>query len=532
MKHQTVASLICGLCLGVSCAAQVPLPKAAAGKPKPLDAADQNNPTQEAVDECHKKAQFTAAYFYCDSIANYLVPVNTKKQQDEAVHLIRPASRPSALAQAIARRDVLLQAESDLQLEGQRLDKQMGAPPSATSSTNLVSKPGVPQLLSVAVESGALTKTQSSNTITLQGNLDQLGRVLIGKDGGVLYTSGGTPVLKNISLSSTLTLDAASTSNIPTSGSATSSAIEPTTASIPSTATKLGSISARYQFVNKYDPKSAAFQTAYKAAIFQKLANSTPESGALVDLFASVSGCDGYSPLFSMDDTIKKFNECFDRIVDDVETSKKITEQQLAGLAFTVNAVNAGNAQAYRDAIAKAAGTPFTLEYVYNKPPNQPDTHDFRSVLAMSLGDGILSANVAGSVYGTLRPSDATYGRFKDVQIATEFDRNFTGSSTSPSWSLAGYGQWQGSASVITLTAASIPSGITLPAGAQSFVTGTKGWLAVVQGKVIFKVAGAQIPVSAKWSSKTDLLDKSSLGGQFGVSYDLSQLKQLFGLGS
>jgi len=45
-------------------------------------------------------------------------------------------------------------------------------------------------------------------------------------------------------------------------------------------------------------------------------------------------------------------------------------------------------------------------------------------------------------------------------------------------------------------------------------------------------VGSAAIPLAGKWSNKTDLLDKSKLGAQFGVSYDFSQLKELIGQGS
>jgi hypothetical protein len=255
------------------------------------------------------------------------------------------------------------------------------------------------------------------------------------------------------------------------------------------------------------------------------------QANDLGEVFAEVTSCTVSSTSSAVSDMIMSFNACFERFLAEGESRNSLKLEDIAKKAYAVEAVNAANLQTYRNAMVTAAGVPFTFEYVYNRPANQPDTHDFRGVLAYTVGAGIFNANVAGSIYGSQRPANATYGRLRDVQFAAEFDRAFTASSSSPSWSLAGYGQWQSSPSVITLTATSVPSGITLPANAQSFITGTQGWLAVVQGKITFKIGGVQIPASAKWSNKTDLLDKSSFGGEFGISYDLSQLNKVFGRG-
>jgi hypothetical protein len=137
------------------------------------------------------------------------------------------------------------------------------------------------------------------------------------------------------------------------------------------------------------------------------------------------------------------------------------------------------------------------------------------------------------TLYGS-RPAGASYGALKSAQFSGELDVPIgSNSSSAPVFSLAGYGQYQGSPSVLNITASSVPNGVTLPANAQVFLSGTQGWLGVIQGKVTLRVGNAQIPLAAKWSNKTDLLDtKSKLGAQFGVSYDFSQLKQLVGLGS
>ncbi len=105
-------------------------------------------------------------------------------------------------------------------------------------------------------------------------------------------------------------------------------------------------------------------------------------------------------------------------------------------------------------------------------------------------------------------------------------------SSTAPVIGLAGYGQYQSKPTVLNITSSNVPPGVTLPANSQAFLSGTQGWLGVFQVKTTVRVGTAQIPIAVKWSNKPDLLGKSKLGAQFGLSYDLSQLKQLIGMGS
>ena len=225
-----------------------------------------------------------------------------------------------------------------------------------------------------------------------------------------------------------------------------------------------------------------------------------------------------------------KFNGCFESAIKSVDTNGSQVETDLS--SFT-QAEQAEIADFQKSLKNQLSGWEWS-QYVYNKPVGQPDTHDFRFTANGDLSKDAGSTwtlNAAASLYGSI-PSGAQYGRLKDAQISGEFDRALGSKTTSPSFSLAGYGQYQSKPSVLDITASSVPSGVTLPANAQVFLSGTQGWLGVVQAKVTLHVGTAQIPVAAKWSNKTDLLDKSKLGAQFGVSYDFSQLKQLIGLGS
>ena len=56
------------------------------------------------------------------------------------------------------------------QYEEERADKQVGATSSAPGTTTLVSKGTVPKILGLAVENGAIARSQSGTTVTFRGN--------------------------------------------------------------------------------------------------------------------------------------------------------------------------------------------------------------------------------------------------------------------------------------------------------------------------------------------------------------------------
>jgi hypothetical protein len=140
------------------------------------------------------------------------------------------------------------------------------------------------------------------------------------------------------------------------------------------------------------------------------------------------------------------------------------------------------------------------------------------------------TGNFAAEIYSTL-PSGATYGRVKDVQLSTELDKPFGGTIATPrgTLSVAGYGQYQYDPTVLNISAGNLAPGtnITLPSSAQ-VLTGTAGWLGVVQGKLVANLSnGLTLPIAFKWSNKTDLIQANDVRGQIGLSYDLSALSKL-----
>lgn len=180
-------------------------------------------------------------------------------------------------------------------------------------------------------------------------------------------------------------------------------------------------------------------------------------------------------------------------------------------------------------------GTFLTLDYSYNRPLLQPQTHDLKLIFAYNFGTaGMLTFNGAASFYAGTLPAGAKYGRLHDGQVSGQYDRTLSGKSSplQTQLSLAGYWQYQPNPSVLNIPAGTVVPGTTipLPNGTQEFV-GTAGSLWVTQAKITIKSAGGiNIPIAVSWSNKTDLLQSSRVGAQVGISYSFSSLGSLFGI--
>jgi len=192
--------------------------------------------------------------------------------------------------------------------------------------------------------------------------------------------------------------------------------------------------------------------------------------------------------------------------------------------------------KAWFDALDQAAGTLLTLEYNYNRPLNQPFTHNLKLILGYDFGiRGTLTFNGAVSLYDSVPPA-AKFGRVHYGQVSTQYDRTLSGKdrSVQTQLSLAGYWQYQPEPSVLNIAAGTLVPGtdIPLPNGTQEFV-GTAGSLWVTQAKLTIKASqGISVPIGISWSNKTDLLQGSRVGAQFGLSYNFSSLASLFTGGS
>ncbi len=422
-----------------------------------------------------------------------------------------------------------------------RVDKQIGSTASSSGTTDLVSRPSTPELFGLGVQLGAFTQTVSGNVVTFRGNADGIIRGVAGEPVSCIGCTG-TRGLKNLAFAVSFDLSRQGTQQASTSGSATStSATVPPTILLPKNTRQLSSFNARYDIYNPKDTRSAAFQKAW-AKWFSDHQEDLRTAGA--ELLTAVSGL--LDPLVNdtkFADLRAEFTIKLDRAsATDVEplfaeyTSKALAlarsdvpnfDQKL----LSVRAAYAKYAQTYDDAFKELRGKPqFSAEYTFDRPVNQPETHNARLIFGFNPfnGAGLFSANAAATLYGGRIPTGARYGRLRDFQLAAQFDRPLGNINTHPAvFTLAGYVQYQFDPSVIKVQPGMLVPGTTimLPQDAQVLL-GKKGILAILQAKVTLKLkdSGVRIPIGVSWSNRTDLLSGNDVRGHIGITYDLDAL--------
>jgi len=499
---------------------------------------------------------------FCGDLTNFLNDVKTGKvltiadAKDDLDKL--DASNGKSTTNIIDATAASLALSAALQTADQsRLDKQLSSASSASGTTSLISKAGSADLLSFALDTGALTQSVNGATSTLSTNADQVFRLITGHNPDCKLTlvagCGSLArfekyILNETNIVATFALAQQSSTTTATSGQASGTApTQVSSAAIPTGAGRLSSISARYEFRNKFDPRSTKFQTAL-TSVLQTKTNVDAVDAVAKNIFTNVS-------------MLNEAMKASAPPLDNATRSKLLQAAQhdstgtalvnafegyfgvaVAALAKDQNFNNAvGLVTQYRtvyenlwqNAINQAAGALFTASYTYNKPLNQPYTHDITLIFAHDFQDqGMLTFNGAVSIYDGALPSGAKYGRIHDGQISGEYDRTLTGKSgsTQTQLSVAGYWQYQPDPSVLNIPAGTVAPGTTIPIpnGTQEFV-GTAGSLWVTQAKITIKASkGINIPLAVSWSNKTDLLQGSKVGAQFGISYDFSSLTGLF----
>lgn len=430
--------------------------------------------------------------------------------------------------------------------EQSRIDKQTGSTATSSGTTDLVSRPSTSELLSLAVQVGALTQTISGNTATLQGNADGVYKALF-KAPVVCFNCTGTPILKNINFSASFDLSQQTSKTVTTSGPANPSTPPVGTIQLPQSSRQLSSFTARYDIYNPLDPRSKQFKTTWVTAYKNHQADFLTAAKALLNsmqtVLAKLPANEQYKSLQTQylprikqaatDQNATALAQIFEEFFNEVVKIARAQDPDFdKNISLAVVAL-AQYSQLNYQAVQEARGKPqFTFEYTYNRPPNQPDTHAFRLIIGLNPahGAGLFSLNAAGTVYGGTIPTGAAYGRIRDFQISGQFDRILGDDiNHKATLSLAGYVQYQFDPSVLNISSGNLAPGtnIVLPGNAQVLL-GTKGTLGIVQGKVTFNLkSGLNIPVGISWANKTDLLNATDVRGNVGITYDFDSITQL-----
>jgi hypothetical protein len=511
--------------------------------------------TPAPADFCRKDPR-TEIRSFCPWLSELVAGTVSKKSQSDmqgTLNRLNPAN-PASLSTTIAAIQDQLAATSAtsslLQAANQlRTDQQLGSGNSAPGTTSLVTKAGSATLMGLAVDTGVLTRSVNGATATLSANADALYRTIVGSHSDCVINCKENGfeahVLNPINVFGSFALAQSSTTSTPTSGQASGTATANVpAAAIPTGAGKLTALTAKYQIVNKYDPRSADFQSNWDkqipslapSAIATANAEQAVQAILLKDsAFTKMANNPDDDNLYKAAASDPSGKTLITRFENDWVAAVS-TALKDPGLPAAVSAM-VQDQQAFRNAwhnaIANAAGVMLSVQYTFNKPLNQPYTHDFTVIYGYNFGQyGSLTFNGAASLYDGALPAGAKYGRLHYGQASGEYDRNLTApqSSFQAQLSLAGYWQYQPEPSVLNIAAGTVAPGtnIPLPNGTQEFV-GTAGSLWVVQGGLTIKgPGGVNIPLGVSWSNKTDLLQGNKIGAQIGLSYSFSSLAGIF----
>jgi hypothetical protein len=495
---------------------------------------------------------------FCSNLAALLSYAQTYPQAEKAcfrpfLRNLDPLAREgvgrfiTAVAGDLATRAA---AANALREAGQaRPDRQVSATSDSTGTTSLVSKAGSAELLSFALSTGALTRTINGTTATISTNGDQVFRLVTGSDPDCTVTCNSLGwfedrILNPLNVLATFDLAQQRGTVTATSGQASGTTPEQVnTVLIPTGVGRLSGFTARYQLRNRFDPRGADFKRAWKAqvtslrAVVGKIGDDTDAVTAAVETHSeAISRAQSFGDeLLSAalsDPTGHVLLQKFEDLWSVVTTDEIVRDPKLATAVSKVIQDRGVYRIAWFRALDEAVGTLLTLEYNYNRPVNQPFTHDFRLIYGYNFQSmGMLTFNGSVSLYDTI-PAGAKYGRLHYGQVSTQYDRTLSGKENAigTQLSLAGYWQYQPHPSVLDIPAGTVAPGTTipLPNGTQEFV-GTAGSLWVTQAKLTIKGSGGiNIPIGVSWSNKTDLLRGSRVGAQVGISYNFSSIAGLF----
>jgi hypothetical protein len=432
-----------------------------------------------------------------------------------------------------------------------RLDRQSGPGINASGTTSAVSKAGTAELLSLALEAGAITRSVNGTTTTLATNADQLFRLVTGTDPDCTVNCIDRgwfekQILNATNISANLDLAQQSSTVTSTSGQASGTTPAPVnSAAIPTGVGKLSGVTVRFEVHNPFDPRSDKFKTEWRKKV-KDLAPSAKTVGGDTDAVRDIiltlptdrvnKWRETLIEAALQDPTGSKLKQAFDAYWSDL-SAEAAKNPKLGPAVSQVMQDRAVYRRAWSKVLDEVVGNLFTLEYNYNKPINQPVTHDLKLIYGYSFkSTGVLTVNGAISIYGDTLPAAAKYGRLHYGQISGQYDRTLSGKdkAVQTQLSLAGYWQYQPNPSVLNLPAGTVAPGtdIPLPNGTQEFV-GTAGSLWVAQAKLTIKGSGGiSVPIGVSWSNKTDLLQGSKVGAQVGINYNFSSLAGLFSGGN
>jgi hypothetical protein len=429
----------------------------------------------------------------------------------------------------------LLQAAGDesyasfvTQAQEQRTDQQLGAGPSSSGTTSLVSKGGIPYALAFAVENGAATQTQSDTTVTFRVN--PAGALSLFNNSGFITGFRQTEndallkFLRKTSLGFTFDTTRGDQPGVFTGDRQ-----------------QLSEVNVRFEFVNDRDPRLRKHKAKWEQFVGNQgvtFANQSWETTVALTTFGDRDGIDSFS-----DPALQAWLEETNRLIVQ-ETANLTGEQRIAAVGEiirrqadlvpvelvtdeTVRAFTsyASAFRAYQDAKQEvideiAKGNVFTFEYTNKREVNASDTSNFRFIAAK--GREVMGGRMDFTANGSLTlfhqrptplsPDDPTPGRVRDFQFAGQVDVPFKVGE------LGQFVFWFSGRYERLLEDATTQLGTTVP--------GTKGDIAVGQFglKIPIPTLGIDFPISFTFANRTELVKEREVRGNFGFTFNLDDI--------
>lgn len=451
--------------------------------------------------------------------------------------------------------------------EKTRVDKQIGSSPNAGAATSSVSKTGLTALLGMAFESGALTQTFEQNVVTLRANADGFVRFLSNQEifsacNPKDSTCNAPGPLKDLELSASFNVSEDGAKAL----SGTSVGGVPGTFSGVLNRRQFASATARYAFQNARDTRSKEYRDKWlewfqqnRSALssagqsllvfvdkLQKEALATSAKNAKGEVLKTAAGgeIDVYTQWQT--DTLTELNKASTRPVKEVfqERLDVLLEQlRMVDPQFDDNLKNLADAYVRYFALRRDLSSTLildpalTAEYTYSEPTLQPQLHTVKIAFAFSpkgapktANSGTITFNAGLDFYRKPQPTGGgqNTSRWKDAQVAVQFDRPLGAAASPAQFSLGAYYQYQRNPSIIQIPegATVLPgTSIPLPPNTSQILT-EKGSIYAVHATLTLQKPGSgiKIPFGLSWSNRTELVQGNEIRGHVGFTFDTSPL--------
>jgi hypothetical protein len=436
---------------------------------------------------------------------NLLIEIDALAREIIAQRAKTPGASPSVLddenlARTLTILGLLRRMPAPLsaaEIEDSRVDEQLGAGPGAAGTTNLVSKGGIPAILALAVENGALMQSISGTTVTFQGNPAGIIGALAKKGFDELVPDARAPWTQRVSFSASF-----DTSRGNPSGETQFTADRQ----------QLSQWTTRIEIVNRRELSDPRYRVMWEVDLGRYAANV---AGAALTAKSAVNDRPLNEWASATDTALRLAGE-------DVNAVRVVLQQRIEGFprdGLSANTQKALDelAGAYSDLVATRAsmlnrvaeGLLVTLEYANNRPSIGSQLSTLRFIAAQG-GSVELTANASMTFFHDGQPG---VDRLKEFAVAGQIDVPLSRGSALGTFVL--------SAAARATRARHDPA--TPP---ELLATAGGATIAIGQLKLTIPVpgAGVRIPLSISFANRTELIKESIVRANVGITYDLDAI--------